>query len=368
MMLYLNIIVIGLLIAQDLFLWLMGKYRFIDHAKVKERHDWPMVSILVPARNEERHLPACRQSLQRLDYPPDRVQFIIGDDQSRDNTPLIINEWIAQGGNRIPVAVDSHHSPKINGKANALHQMAKLANGELLLFTDADCTVNPAWVREMVSAYRKDFGVVTGITTVRTATFFSYMQSLDWWLTLGMIKSTSDLSYAVTAMGNNMLVGKQAYLEVGGFENIPFSVTEDFALAQSLINKGYRPAHQVSSRSLVMTKSEKNLSNLLKQRKRWMKGAMSLPWYWILLLGLQCGFFPAVIYLLGSNLNWGIGVWLTKIFLQSLFIQGFAARTSIKVPHLHLFLFEFYYLMISWCTIVYYFWPSSINWKERQYR
>jgi len=172
----------------------------------------------------------------------------------------------------------------------------------------------------------------------------------------------------VTAMGNNMLVGRSAYLEVGGFENLPFSVTEDFALAQSLIKKGFRPINQVSSRSLVMTKGERNLSDLLKQRKRWMKGAMSLPWYWILLLGLQCGFFPAIIYLFAYNLNWAIGVWLIKIFLQSLFIKGFAARAGIHVAHLQLFLFEFYYLMTSWCTIVYYFWPSSIYWKERQYK
>ena len=139
-----------------------------------------------------------------------------------------------------------------------------------------------------------------------------------------MIKCTSDLAHSVTAMGNNMLVGKEAYSAVGGFENIPFSVTEDFALAHALIGKGYKPVHQVSHRSLVMTKAEKNLFELMKQRKRWMKGAMSLPWYWILLLALQCGFFPAIIYLLIYNPFLSTGVWLGKVTIQSLFIRMFA--------------------------------------------
>src|SRR5690554_6399724 len=96
-MLYLNIVVVGLLIIQELLLWLIGKYRFIDHAGANESHDWPRVSILVPARNEERHLHACLQSLGSLNYPLGRLQFIIGDDQSRDQTALIIKEWVSQG-------------------------------------------------------------------------------------------------------------------------------------------------------------------------------------------------------------------------------------------------------------------------------
>ena len=366
-MLYINIAVIALLIAQDFFLWLLGTYRFIDHAAGKKMAEWPRVTILVPARNEEFHLQACLLSLEQLDYPLSQLQFVIGDDHSTDKTSYIIKEWAALGDNRFYYAVGSPPSKHINGKANALSQMARIAEGELLLYTDADCAVNPAWVKEMVAAYRREGGLVTGITAVRTDSLFSHMQSLDWWLTLGMIKCTSDLSHSVTAMGNNMLVGKEAYRAVGGFENIPFSVTEDFALAHALIGKGYKPVHQVSHRSLVMTKAEKNLFELMKQRKRWMKGAMSLPWYWILLLALQCGFFPAIIYLLIYNPFLSTGVWLGKISIQSLFIRMFAGRAGIKVSGLHLLLFEFYYLTVSWCTIVYYFWPSSISWKERRY-
>src|SRR5690606_8234440 len=120
MMLYINIIVIVLLIAQDFLLWLFSTYRFIDHTAGKKIIDWPRVTILVPARNEEIHLPVCLQSLEKLDYPESQLQFVIADDQSADNTPYIIKEWVTKGKNRILVAVDSPQSKKINGKANAL--------------------------------------------------------------------------------------------------------------------------------------------------------------------------------------------------------------------------------------------------------
>ena len=362
-----NIAVVALLILQDLLLWLIGKYRFIDHARLRNIGEWPKVSILIPARNEEIHLPACLQSLESLDYPEDKLQFIIADDQSTDRTPSIIKEWMTKCSNKVMVRVDFSGRKKSNGKAHALNQMTPLAEGEFLLFTDADCTVNPDWVKEMVRAYRPSFGLVTGITSVKTTSGFSWMQSLDWWVTLGMVKALSDLGHNVTAMGNNMLVSKQAFEDAGGFYDGHFSVTEDLALAQALSKKGYNPVQQVSPRSLVMTKSEKNFSELLKQRKRWMRGAMSLPWYWLLLLALQCGFFPAIIWLLFYNIGWGVGAWLVKIFIQSLFIKGIAARAGLPIRPLYLLLFEFYYMMVSWCTIVYYFWPSAINWKERQY-
>src|SRR5690606_29027679 len=83
--------------------------------------------------------------------------------------------------------------------------------------------------------------------------------------------------------------------------------------------------------------------------------------------GPECGFFPAILYLLMNNLSLGAGIWLAKAIIQSLFIGSFAGRAGVKLSGLHLFLFEFYYLTVSWCTIVYYFWPSSISWKERKY-
>ncbi|HLT08492.1 MAG TPA: glycosyltransferase [Cyclobacteriaceae bacterium] len=367
-MIYLNLIVIVLLVLQDIVLWLLQSFNFLDHRQGRSLKEWPRVTVLVPARNEEMLLPSCLQALEKLDYPRECIQFIVGNDQSSDATAHIIGTWVAAHPNRHALDIlPLDASRNMNGKARALSQMINIATGDLLLFTDADCQVNPAWVKEMVCAFRASFGVVTGITAVRPKGFFAKMQAIDWWLTQSMIKGTADLAYSVTSMGNNMLISREAYWKVGGFQGLPFSVTEDFALAQAAIEKGYKPVQQVSAGALVMTKSEKNISELLKQRKRWMKGAMALPWYWIVLLALQCGFFPAMLFVVIHHPLWGAGIWIMKMVIQSLLVRSFAGKAGMSISTIHLLLFEFYYLMVSWCTIVYYFWPSSINWKERYY-
>lgn len=368
MMFYINMAVIVLLIFQDLVLWILTRSNFKVHFQADLKSTFPQVSVLVPARNEENDLPLCLQALSQLGYPPDKIEFIIGNDQSADNTSNIVKDWVLQGKNRVMVEVIPAADPKkINGKANALSQMAKVASGEYYFFTDADCEVPPLWIWEMLKAYHPDNGIVTGITAVRPDTFFAAMQGMDWWITLGMVKIMADLQRPMTAMGNNMMASKDAYWKVGGFEGIPFSVTEDFTLAQSLMKIGYHPIHQNTAQTLVWTKSESNIMGLLRQRKRWMRGALSLPWYWFVLLTLQFGFFPAIITVLQNNLLFGLGLWATKVIFQSLYIRDFAAKTGTKVPFKYFLCFEFYYLIVSWSTILYYFWPSAINWKERKY-
>src|SRR5690606_35415392 len=95
--------------------------------------------------------------------------------------------------------------------------------------------------------------------------------------------------------------------------------------------------------------------DLLKQRKRWMSGALSLPWYWLLILSLQFGFFPAILGVFFMYPWFALGTWLFKIGLQFFLVRDFAAKTAVRIPFWYLSCFELYYLMISWSTIVYYF-------------
>lgn len=360
--------IIGLLIVRDFLLFLFSRFAYEDHYRETDEGELPRISVLIPARNEETTLPACLASMEGLNYPSDKMEFVIGDDQSGDKTAEIIYKWAKAASNRIGLTIKPASSPhQINGKANALAQLTKIATGDYYLFSDADCIVNPMWAKEMIGSFSEGNGMVMGITTVQTANLFSAMQTIDWWITLGMIKVSSDIGHLPTGMGNNMLVSKEAYHAVGGFERLTFSLTEDYALAQALIGKGYRLSHQVSAGSLVKTKAIGSFSGLLMQRKRWMHGAMSLPWYWLGALLLQVLFFPAVIYLLLHCFMAGLVLWLGKMFLQSLFIWSVAAKSKMKVPTSRLILFEFYYLIVSWSTIVYYFWPTAVYWKERKY-
>ena len=98
-------------------------------------------------------------------------------------------------------------------------------------------------------------------------------------------------------MGNNMIVSKEAYRSVGGYESLPFSITEDFELFKHINKKGYQCLHIFKKEVVGQTLPINGFINLLNQRKRWMKGAVDLPWQMVGLLILQVCFYPCLIIL-----------------------------------------------------------------------
>ncbi|WP_215226370.1 glycosyltransferase [Echinicola shivajiensis] len=367
MIVWTAIILVALLVVQDILLLILFLFNYKNHSEQDQvERDWPSVSVIMTARNESAVLVGCLRAFDLIDYPKGKIEFIIGNDQSEDETPDILRAWAGNGNQRTYMEIQSLYS-HINGKANALAQLIENSKGELLLLTDADCRVGDQWVKELVRAYRPKFGLVVGVTQVIGENLFEKLQGLEWWQTLGMIKVTSDLGFLLTAVGNNMLVSREAYEKVGGYEGLSFSVTEDFALGEAVKAIGYKPVHQFSPNSLIDTKGENNFLALLIQRKRWMWGARTLPMKWQLLLLLQVMFYPCIfVLLMFFPLEAGL-VWLGKWIMQSLFIKALAKKVGQVIPLFQLIIFELYYPVISWSTIVYYFWPSKIKWKERKY-
>lgn len=370
-MVAIELICVMLLLCQNLFLVVFFRTNFRSYHQ-KEAQELPKISILIPARNEAGIIRYCLEALEQLDYPTTKLQIILGNDQSIDDTAEIIEAWVADKPyaslvDIVPTVAE--RTRKINGKANALAQMGNFATGEYLLFTDADCEVPSSWAKEMVLAAQssEQVGFVTGVTTVQSLGFYAKMQDYDWLFTLGMVKVLSDLGVSVTTMGNNMLITKKAYDAVGGFSGLKFSLTEDFEIAQAIQQKGFKGIHQVSDQNLITTKAQPNLFSLLEQRKRWMHGAMKLPLTIKALLALQALFLPLVILLIVNYTFLGWLFWLTKWSIQSYFIYLFKKKISQKANILALIFFEIYYLFTAWTTILYYFWPSKTNWKGRKY-
>ncbi|MCH7409163.1 glycosyltransferase [Belliella sp. DSM 111904] len=376
-----EIIGVMLVLTQLLFLIILWSTNFRGYpAKLHET--WPKVTILMVARNESKILQACLHAFEKIDYPSDQLEIILADDHSEDNTGEILKQWIDGKPYAQLVSIESYIENKaVNGKANALAQMIPNASGEYLLFTDADCIVPGSWVKSMVNAAtiegddkvkkrfkkQKPRGLVTGITQVEGLGFLAKMQNIDWLFTLGMVKVLSDTGQQVTTMGNNMLISKEAYLSVGGFGEVGFSMTEDFQIAKAIHAKGFEAIHLVSQENMVTTQAERSFAALLMQRKRWMYGAMRLPFKLKLLLALQALFLPLVILLLINYVFLGWLFWFAKWCMQSFFIILIQRKLGQKVSLLNLILFEIYYLFTAWATIVCYFWPSNTTWKGRRY-
>ena len=327
---------------------------------------------MVAARNEEANISRCLEALNQLSYPKSHLQILLGNDHSTDATEQIIQDFIA----------DKPHFELINigenlgvaqGKANVLAHLAKAAEGEFWLVTDADIAVPTHWVQTMYDAQQnntktdRSVGIVTGFTLVQGNSLFAKMQAIDWVYALGLIKVGSDRGIAVTAMGNNLGINPEAYKSTGGYEEIPFSVTEDFALFQAIVSKGYGFKNLIHSKVMAVSKPIKTVKDWLHQRKRWMSGALQAPWFLTLFFALHSSFWPLVVFTVFIAPWWALGFGFAKFAIQSIFI----GRLLKRIGHLSLFkylpLFEVYHLCFTWMMMVFYFLPVKVIWKGRKY-
>jgi GT2 family glycosyltransferase len=106
------------------------------------RAELPAVSIIIPVYNGERTLPGLIESLRGLDYPQEKISVFIIDNNSTDRTAQVIK---SSGFTSISFTREQNSYASRNVGIG-------LAQGEILAFTDADCRVDPAWIREGVSS------------------------------------------------------------------------------------------------------------------------------------------------------------------------------------------------------------------------
>lgn len=340
---------------------------------------WPLVAVLLPVRNEEEHLPACLQSLLQLNYPADKLLVLIGNDASTDATAAIAAEWQQKhAGFRL------YHIEKnlgsARGKANVLAQLVHHCPAETAYFfmTDADIRPHPDWLKRMLRAIAPGIGIVNGTTAVKVAEeadwgsrLFFRWQEADWALALGLTKAYTYLPFVgktLTAIGNNMLISREAYEASGGYESFPFSITEDFELLQQISRHGYRAVQLMEEESSALTEPVRKFSDLLHQRKRWMTGALRLPLVMVLLLIIKSLFFPVILLVLWLHPPMGLALLLIKLLLQLFLAQKVLKRLGIsKLPAAGLF-YELYAFFVGSTLLMFYILPLKINWKGRTYR
>lgn len=194
----------------------------------------PKVSIIIPARNEEKYITAALTSLSKQRYKD--YEIILLDDGSKDSTPLIIR-GLANNEPRIKVDTITDRPEEWTGKNWACHLGFKKSVGDILLFTDADIEISETLLRDSVAylvANRLD--ALTLIPRVRTSGLVSkFVQP-----TLGVIMSVFFSPLAVNNpdsklgyfWGSFFLISRRAYEIIGGHEAVKGDIIEDRALGQ----------------------------------------------------------------------------------------------------------------------------------------
>jgi 1,2-diacylglycerol 3-beta-glucosyltransferase len=231
-----------------------------------------MATVVVACRNEEKNIAKTLDALVALDYPHDRLEIIISDGASEDQTCLIVSEYVRQ----YPF-VRLHHADQnkaIKGKANAIHQAVEIATGTYILMTDADCLVRPNWAKETIRYFTDEVGLVCGITVPEGKGLFAAIQAIDWAYILGTSSAVASLGYPIGGIGNNFSFRKETYEAIGGYTKLPFSVTEDFSLFQAISHSRWKIVFPISYSACNLTAPMATLDELYQQKKRWTLGGL----------------------------------------------------------------------------------------------
>ncbi len=327
----------------------------------------PIISILVAAKNEQQNIIRCLESLSMLDYPSELYEVLIGNDDSTDNTATLVQQYIADKPHFKLIHI-TEKLGKADAKANVLAHLALQAKGDYFFITDADIAVQPLWVKTLLAYHHTDTGIVSGSTAIAGTGLFAKLQNIEWMYAFGMIAVAKRLGIPVTAVGNNMAICRAAYLSTGGYENLKFSITEDFELFRATLQKGWKFDNITHPHSIAYSMPTKTLTALLKQRKRWMHGAVEVPKSLGIFLAMQAIYMPVVLAAFFVAPLYTLVFVNLKMGLQYLFIAKTLKKATLPVPSISFYLvFECYAALVSILTIVYYLLPTKVEWKGRKY-
>lgn len=332
--------------------------------------EWPAVTAVVAARNEERDIEVALQSLLRLDYEP--LEIIVIDDRSTDRTGEILDRLAAENS-RLRVIHLTELPPGWLGKNYALDRGAQEASGELLLFTDADCVMEPSVLRRAVAyllAHRIDhlpmlfrIRMPNWLLESFVVAFSIYLMAFcrPW-------KCPNPRSDAHIGIGGFNLIRASVYRAIGTHEAIRMRPDDDLKLGKLIKKHGFRQ-ECLNASDLMYVPWYASFRELVRGLEKnafsgtdYRIGYTALASASILLFNV----FPFVALFITRGLTW----WLYLIVVLSLLGMAlFAAHggrlrlsCSLGFP-----LASLLFVGILWRTMLLNLWQGGIQWRDTHY-
>jgi len=245
---------------------ILGRTRFLTDASPRlEGPNFPLVSAVIPAKDEEATLDECLSAVRAQDYP--NLEILIVDDRSEDAT-LAIARRHAEQDPRVRVLQNDRLPPGWTGKTYVLHRHAPMANGEWLWFLDADTKHEPAFLKVMLRyAAENDAALVSLLPELRCETFWE--QVIQPLAGIVLMQSfpprevNNDASPLAFANGQSILVTRKAYEAAGGHRAVRHRFVEDIGLAFKVKGLGL-PIRLAIAKGLVSCRMYASLGQLVR--------------------------------------------------------------------------------------------------------
>ena len=205
-------------------------------------HEGPLVSVMVPARNEALNIERCVRSLVRQDYAS--FEILVLDDGSTDATPDLLQCLVAESGARLQVLDGEPLPDGWHGKAWACFQLERQAKGELLLFTDADTMHEPDALRRSVGALiESGTDMLSIMPNQELGSFWEKLVVplihviLMCYLPLRLVRTSPRPAFCF-ANGQFILFRKKIYDRIGGHTVVKDALVEDVWLCKAVKKAG----------------------------------------------------------------------------------------------------------------------------------
>ncbi len=235
---------------------------FFKEGKRIKIKKFPYISVIIAAYNEEETIEKTIQSVLNLDYPKDKLEIIVVNDESTDNTFDIIKKF------KQVILINNKH--KGIGKSSAVNAGIRIAKGEFFGVLDADSEVGKNSLRNILTYFssKKVGCVITPIKIMEIESVYGILQKIEYTFTAMIRELMSRLdtlfySHGVLSVLRTDLIKKLGYFD----EN---NLTEDLEIAMRLKYNGYEV--KMASTALTYTRVPNTFKQLWNQRVRWYRG------------------------------------------------------------------------------------------------
>ncbi len=195
--------------------------------------EWPSVTLLIAAYNEEETIEKKIQNSLAIDYPRDRLQILIVTDGSSDRTPDLVKHYADQG-------VELLHQPERQGKIAAINRAVPYARGEITVFSDANNMYRPDTIRRLVVPFSDpQVGGVSGAKFIEKGDGSLGESEGLYWKYESFIKAAeSRLGSCTSTVGEILAIRRELFRPAPGH-----IINDDFFLAMQILRQGYRMAY-----------------------------------------------------------------------------------------------------------------------------
>lgn len=249
--------------------WLLTFFTEPTLLKAKRLRRFPLVTVAVPAYNEEKHIQKTLSSLLRLDYPREKLEIITVNDGSTDQTRQKVEQFIQNH----PQSSLQLLNQKNRGKGAALNAAISRSQGDFFVCLDADSFVQPNALKKILPHFEEDPDVAAVLPCLKVKPgkkFIHKLQSYEYIVNMFYKELMAKLDCIRVTPGPFAVYRASVLKEIGGFDEN--NLTEDLEMALRLQKHNYKLVQTLETN--VLTTPPPNLRSLLKQRNRWYKGSI----------------------------------------------------------------------------------------------